>query len=359
MNRAMITAVDELATGHGLQRQDILQKLEEALREAYEQAHPGVQIQAARIHPRTGDTEIQYEGTWLEVDFSEGDLGRISAMAVRRSLMNYLDAHDTEHALSHYEPLVGSVVMGRVEHSDRRGTWVKLQDADGFVPARHRHTEERLQRGQRKGFVVLGVQERGGKPEVVLSRADNRLIPGLLAMHVPEIESGYIRVRDYARDPGHRSLVILEGDEGIPIIPTVRGVGNNRLRGIRSDLGAEMLDLVVYKDKDSLQDKLRSLWMPIRLVSYEYDEDEEGVVHNFHAYVYDEDLERAQAVAPLIGEIINTRVEVSTAERLPTQKHRPVSEALLHNQCEYITARGKRCPNQAVRDGRCNTHQAA
>ena len=102
-------------------------------------------------------------------------------------------------------------------------------------------------------FLVMGVEEANGRPSVVLSRTDARLVTKLFELEVPEIKAGDVVIRSVAREAGSRTkIAVYSKDPDIDAKGSCVGQRGQRVQQIMNELAEEKIDIVDWKEDPAL-----------------------------------------------------------------------------------------------------------
>jgi N utilization substance protein A len=94
---------------------------------------------------------------------------------------------------------------------------------------------------------LLSVAQGMRGPEIILSRASNKMVASVFAQEIPEIAEGIVEIKGIERDPGNRSKVsVFTSDEGVDPIGSCIGQRGSRITTIIDELGGEKIDIIQY-----------------------------------------------------------------------------------------------------------------
>ena len=97
------------------------------------------------------------------------------------------------------------------------------------------------------------MEEANGRPSVVLSRTDARLVTKLFELEVPEIKAGDVIIRSVAREAGSRTKVaVYSKDPDIDAKGSCVGQRGQRVQQIMNELAEEKIDIVDWKEDPAL-----------------------------------------------------------------------------------------------------------
>ena len=144
---------------------------------------------------------------------------------------------------------VGEIVFAEVEKDDH-GIFVNLENGQyGFMSAREGIPGEKLIPGHKYNFLIKEVKQQSSGWPIILSRADERLVKGLLTLEVPEIQEKIIEIVDIARAPGFKTKVALISHQpGVEPCGSVIGARGVRIQAISNAIYGERIEVIEYSD---------------------------------------------------------------------------------------------------------------
>ena len=87
-------------------------------------------------------------------------------------------------------------------------------------------------------------------PQVIVSRADARLVQRLFEMEVPEIYDGTVQIRAAAREAGERTKIAVESrDKDVDPVGACVGMKGMRVQSIIRELRGEKIDIIPYSEE--------------------------------------------------------------------------------------------------------------
>lgn len=145
----------------------------------------------------------------------------------------------------------GDVVMGVVKRIDKNRIIVDLgEPAEGVIAGKNRIPGEMFKIGHRVRACVDKVNAENMGPVIELSRTSDQFLRELIAIEVPEVDVGQVKIRSIARDPGSRAKIAVEAGQGLRNHPAAVCVGMRgvRAQAITSELNGERLEFIEWVD---------------------------------------------------------------------------------------------------------------
>jgi N utilization substance protein A len=222
-------------------------------------------IQVFRERRIVADNDIEDENTQIPLsealkideDYEVGDdvaeivhlseFGIRSVLSAKQLLAQKIKELEKTLVSSHYQELVGEIVVGEVYQVWRNEILVMHEDNELILPKGEQIPKDRFKKGDTIRAVILEVANRNGTPRVIISRASPMFLERLFEMEVPEIYDGLITIKGIVRDPGERAKVAVESyDERIDPVGACVGMRGSRIHGIVRELRNENIDVINY-----------------------------------------------------------------------------------------------------------------
>lgn len=288
-----------------------------------------------------------YDGEGNEIPLT---FGRAQASAARRAIVREIERAEQVQLAADFEDQIGQVVYGTVHSVDNRRTLINLGRAMAVLPHRERIHGEGFRPGARIKAALTEVRLERDMLSLVVSRKAPEMVAGLMAEEVPEITEGMIEVVRVVRRPGMIAKVMVTSHEpGLSPIGPCIGTRGARIRGLRTELRGERIDLIAADDPIESQVQRAMGPVTIREIIVEEFPDAPARVQ---VVIPDEELEKAigpkGANAQLAAEITGVQLEVIPASVRTEMGVRNVDETDSDHRCRAMLANGRRCPNIAV-----------
>ncbi|WP_215540655.1 transcription termination factor NusA [Borreliella bavariensis] len=220
------------------------------------------------------------EGDYAYIEINPKVFDRLSIQVAKQRTKNDLQGIEDNEILSEFKSKLNKVVIGYVQQNRNGDLYVNLGNTDGIIPKKYQSPREAYSLNDKIRVLVYNVKKGKNGIEVILSRTHPKFIEELLALEIPEIEEGIIKIHKIVRDPGYRIKVAVysEKEEIDPVGPCI-GQKGVRIQSIIKELEGEKIDIIPYsKDiKEFIKDSLT----PAKID---------------HVYILDEDLHKALVV---------------------------------------------------------------
>lgn len=277
MNLELKKAIDQISKDKGLDRDMLIDTLEEAVRTSvlrrfsedmdvevtYNDETGDIEVFQFKIVVEDGDvanedTQIALEDARrhdpsVQLDDEIGfkvqiaDLGRIAAQSAKQVIIQRM--RDAEHEIIYeeYRDRIGEIVSGIAQRRDK-GSWiVNLGRTEAVLPRDEQIPREHYKRSERLQAIIIDVKKEGRGPQVVISRSHRDYMAALFRREVPEVDDGIVQIMGIARDPGSRAKVaVLSREREVDPVGACVGVRGSRIQNIVQELHGERIDIVVW-----------------------------------------------------------------------------------------------------------------
>ncbi|HQU71259.1 MAG: transcription termination factor NusA [Calditrichaeota bacterium] len=248
-----------------IDRGDMEIYVEKEVVEAVEDPDSQISLEVARKE----DPEVEEGELFAEVINPEA-FGRRLINIAKQTLLQRLREYEKEKVYQEYRTRVGEIIIGDVHQETRGGYFVVVDRTEMFMPRSESIPNERLRRGDSvralikeviKPDVALNPEEienaprrrRGQRPEIIISRADERFLIRLFEIEVPEIFDGIVEIKKVARKPGERSKIAVESiDKRIDPVGACVGMRGVRIQSVVRELNGEKIDVIAHTSEPEL-----------------------------------------------------------------------------------------------------------
>lgn len=267
--------VEQVSRDKGIDRQILIEALEEALRSAARKKF-GAKIDIeANFNDESGEIEVfqfkqvveKVEEPDLQISLEEGlkldpeceigdDLGtkmdtatfgRIAAQSAKQVIIQKLKDAERDAVYANFIERKGEIINGIMQRFDRGDMIVNLGTTEGVLPTREQVPRESYRRGDRIRALILDVLYDTRGPQVVLTRTHPDFLVMLFKTEVPEIAEGIVEIKAAAREPGSRAKIAVSSqDSDIDPVGACVGMKGSRVQNVVQELRGEKIDIIPW-----------------------------------------------------------------------------------------------------------------
>lgn len=178
--------------------------------------------------------------------------GRIAAQAAKQVILQTIREAERDSVLADYQDHIGEVMTGMVQRMDGRNVIIDLGRGQAVMPPEEQSPTEFYRLNSRLSVYLKEIADTVKGRQIIVSRADDRLLSGLFQREVPEVSAGSVIIKGVAREPGSRSKVSVESTQpGVDPVGSCVGQKGVRVQAVINELNNEKIDIIQYsEDKD-------------------------------------------------------------------------------------------------------------
>ncbi len=176
------------------------------------------------------------------------NLSRVSAQSAKKVIVECIKDVEKQKEYNDFINREGEIFNGKILRLEYGNAIIDLAGrSEALLPRREQIPNEHLIVGSYIKICLKEVKRDNRMHQLIVSRADNRLLAGLLAIEVPEIEDKVIEIKAVARDAGSKAKVSLfSSDNTVDVIGSCIGVRGSRIQSVTRELSGEKVDLVLW-----------------------------------------------------------------------------------------------------------------
>lgn len=277
----LLQVADTVAREKNIDREIVIQAMEEAIQKAgrskygYEQdiraqiSRSNGEIQLKRYREvMENDAEIENEVAQLRLDQAVRikpdaqpgeflidelpplDFGRIAAQTAKQVIMQKVREAERARQYEDFKDRVGEIINGVVKRVEYGNATIDIQGrAEGLLRRDETIPREPLNVNDRVRAIIYEVREEARGPQIFLSRSHPEFMAKLFMQEVPEIYDGIIEIKAVARDPGSRAkIAVISHESSIDPVGACVGMRGSRVQAVVNELGGEKIDIIPWTD---------------------------------------------------------------------------------------------------------------
>jgi N utilization substance protein A len=126
---------------------------------------------------------------------------------------------------------------------------VDIGRGQGFMPPEEQMRGEFYRLNQRMAVLVKDIQESTRGQQIIVSRADARLVEQLFEREVPEIATEAVEIVSIAREAGVRTkLIVRSAQSGVDPVGSCVGQRGVRVQKVIEELNNEKIDIIPFAE---------------------------------------------------------------------------------------------------------------
>src|SRR5512145_2247779 len=271
----MLQVADTVAREKGIEREEVLEAMEQAIQKAGRAKYGHEHDIRAQIDRDTGEIQllryrqvadpIENEATQISLvdaqaknpDAQVGDyitdplppidFGRIAAQTAKQVIVQRVREAERKRQYNEYKDRVGEIVNGLVKRVEFGNVTVDLGRAEAILRRDECIPREAFKTSDRVRAYIYDVRREPRGPQIFLSRTHPQFMAKLFAQEVPEIYDGIVEVKAVARDPGSRAkIAVISRDSSVDPVGACVGMRGSRVQAVVNELQGEKIDIIPW-----------------------------------------------------------------------------------------------------------------
>jgi N utilization substance protein A len=271
----LLQVADIVARDKGIDRDEVLQAMEQAIQKAGRSKYGQEYDIRAEIDRKTGEIRLlrfrevadPVENEAAQIPLKEAqrfnpdaeigdfitdplppiDFGRIAAQTAKQVIVQKVRDAERARQFKEFKDRVGEIVNGLAKRIEFGNVIVDLGRAEAILRRDELLPRESFRQGERVRAYIYDVRQEARGPQIFLSRTHPQFMAKLFAQEVPEIYDGIIEIRAVARDPGSRAkIAVLSNDSGIDPVGACVGMRGSRVQAVVAELQGEKIDIIPW-----------------------------------------------------------------------------------------------------------------
>jgi N utilization substance protein A len=354
MSAELLQALEQLEKERGIDKEILIDALEQALISAYKRNFGSAQNVEVNIERSTGEIRVYALKTIVEevndsatemsleqakrfgADFEIGDIvevevtprkfGRIAAQTAKQVIMQRIREAERGIIFDEFSNREEDIVNGIVSRFDKKNIIIDLGRVEAVLPPSEQTPGEKYNIHDRIKVYVINVKKTNKSPQIYVSRTHPGLVKRLLEFEVPEIADGTVEIKTIAREAGSRTkIAITSRNEDVDPVGACVGQRGSRIRSIVDELKGEMIDVIKWSS--NAEEYIASSLSPAKVLQVNLDEENKVarvVVPDFQlSLAIGKEGQNARLAAKLTGWKIDIKSESQLRNQLEAQLFHP------------------------------------
>ena len=292
--KAIYRAMNQLEDNRKISKEIVVEALKEAMAKAYRKHIdiPDVQVRVD-INEKSGEMKLyqlytvveEVEDDELEISLDEvkrlglnlelgqqheiqkpiDDLGRAAALLAKNVMKQKIREAEKQAVYDEYIDLLDEMVIGLVESVEEKFVVVNLGKTMALMPRAAQIPGEIYREGQNIRVVITECNKETKGAQVLVSRADAKLVKRLFEREVPEIYEGVVEIKAIAREAGERcKMAVYSSDPNVDPIGACIGPRGARVSAIIEELHGEKID--IFEWSENVQELIKNALAPAQVL---------------------------------------------------------------------------------------------
>ena len=292
--KAIYRAMNQLEDNRKISKEIVVEALKEAMAKAYRKHIdiPDVQVRVY-INEKSGEMKLyqlytvveEVEDDELEISLEEvkrlglnlelgqqheiqkpiDDLGRAAALLAKNVMKQKIREAEKQAVYDEYIDLLDEMVIGLVESVEEKFVVVNLGKTMALMPRAAQIPGEVYREGQNIRVVITECNKETKGAQVLVSRADAKLVKRLFEREVPEIYEGVVEIKAIAREAGERcKMAVYSSDPNVDPIGACIGPRGARVSAIIEELHGEKID--IFEWSENVQELIKNALAPAQVL---------------------------------------------------------------------------------------------
>ena len=279
----IFAALEMLEKEKGIPQHYMMDKITQALINAYKHDHPDVENLIVRVDEEKKTLKMYIQKTVVEEVENPGseisrtdakaiagsigvgetvsipvdnvDFGRIAAGNGKQIIIQGLKEAERDMVYNQFSSKEHEILTGTITRIDPRNGNVSLrigtgsEATDALLASSEQVPGEVLTEGMRIKVYMVEVRRGTRGAQVLVSRTHPGLVKRLFELEVPEIYDGIVEIKNVAREAGSRTkMSVWSHDENIDSIGACVGPKGQRVAAVVDALNGEKIDIIKYSE---------------------------------------------------------------------------------------------------------------
>ena len=341
MNHEFIEALDELEKDRGIDKDVLIDTIEQALLTAYKKNFGSAQNVRIDFNREKGDVRVFSQrrvvdesdlyDNFLEIELAEArqinpkfelgdiienevtpkDFGRIAAQTAKQVVVQRIREAEREIVYNEFMDKENEIVTGEVARVNKNIVYVNLGRIEAIMTQAEQIPGEHYQAGQKIKVYILEVKKTNKGPQIVVSRSHPGLVKRLFEFEVPEIFEGIVQIKSVSREAGSRTKMAVKSiDEKIDPIGACVGPKGSRVKNIVDELGDEKIDIIKYSDDPA--EYISASLSPSKVEKVEVNEEEKSALVVVPDYQLSLAIGKEGQNARLAAKLTNWKIDIKS-----------------------------------------------
>lgn len=216
-------------------------------------------------------------GEFHNVRKSIDDLGRAAAILAKNVLKQKIREAEKQSVYDEYIDKKDEMVIGMIESVEEKFIVVNLGKTLAMMPKAAQIPGEIYRDGAKIRVVITEVTKETKGAQVLVSRADAKLVKRLFEKEVPEIFQGIVEIKAIAREAGERTkMAVFSKRADVDPIGACIGPRGSRVQVVIGELGNEKID--IFEWSENTVELIRNALAPAAIIGVLQTPERKGLI---------------------------------------------------------------------------------
>ena len=205
------------------------------------------------------------------------ELGRAAALLAKNVMKQKIREAEKKAVYDEYIDKLDEMVIGIVESVEEKFVVVNLGKTLAMMPKAAQIPNETYKEGQKIRLVITEVTKDTKGAQVLVSRADTKLVKRLFEKEVPEIFQGIVEIKAIAREAGERTkMAVFSKRDDVDPIGACIGPRGSRVQVIIEELKGEKVD--IFEWRENVIELIKNALSPAQILAVLQSEEKRGII---------------------------------------------------------------------------------
>ena len=348
-------ALDELEKDRGIDKEIIIDTIEQALLTAYKKNFGSAQNVRVEVDREDGEVRVFSQrrvvdesdlyDTFLEIELADArkidpsyelgdiienevtpkDFGRIAAQTAKQVVVQRIREAEREIVYNEFIEKETEIVTGEIARATSKTVYVNVGKIEASMPESEQIPGEEYKAGQNIKVYILEVKKTNKGPQIVVSRSHPGLVKRLFENQVVEIHDGIVQIKSVSREAGSRTKIAVQSiDEKIDPIGACVGTKGSRVKAVVDELGGEKIDIINYSEDPA--EFISASLSPSKVVRVDVNEEEKTALVVVPDYQLSLAIGKSGQNARLAAKLTNWKIDIKSESQIKEEMELKANE---------------------------------
>lgn len=188
-------------------------------------------------------------GDEIDIIIDPKDFERSAVSIGKQETHKGLNESFKDNLYNEFKDKVGEIIIGYFQREYNGNIYVDLGKVEGYLPVKNQSPREHYEKGNRIRAYVTDIKKIQSGIQLVLSRADARLVQSILELEVPELQDKTVEIKKCVRDAGYRTKIAVASNKSdVDPVGACVGLKGIRIQNVIHELEGEKIDVLRWDD---------------------------------------------------------------------------------------------------------------